>query len=119
MKIQNLLQELIQNKNLREVRTPIWKVFTQEYYKLYVQQVVQYYQEKEGWYLYYHVLGLNDSSTEDDMKKFYRKVALWSHPVKNKHPQAYYVMRMINEDKEGLEDLLRYIDAMREQEEYL
>ena len=28
-------------------------------------------------------------------------------------------MRMINKDKEGLEDLLRYNDAIREQEEYL
>ena len=28
-------------------------------------------------------------------------------------------MRMMNEAKEGLEDSLRYNDAMREQEEYL
>ena len=48
----------------------------------------------------------------------YRKVALQYHPDKNKHPQASDVMRMINETKEGLEYLLRYNDAMREQEEY-
>ena len=40
-------------------------------------------------------------------------MALLSHPDKNKHPQAYTVMRMINEAKEGLEDLLRYNDAMK------
>ena len=28
-------------------------------------------------------------------------------------------MRMINEPKKGLEDLLRYNNAMREQEEYI
>ena len=35
---------------------------------------------------------------------------------KNNHPQDSTVMRMINEAKEGLEDLLRYNDARREQE---
>ena len=53
------------------------------------------------------------------MKKYYRKLALRSCPAKNNHPQASSVMRMINEAKEGLEDLLRYNGAMREQEEYL
>ena len=42
------------------------------------------------------------------MKKAYCKLDLWSHPGKNKHPQASAVMRTINEAKEGFEDLLRY-----------
>ena len=67
----------------------------------------------------YHVPVLNQSSTEDDMKKSYRKLALWFHPDKNKHSQAPDVMLMINEAKEELEDTLRHIDEMREQEEYL
>ena len=67
----------------------------------------------EGEYLRYRVLGLNDSSTEYDMKKAYRKLSLRSHPDKNKHPRDSAMMRMINEAKEGLEDLLRYNDAMR------
>ena len=44
-------------------------------------------------------------------------MALRFHPDKNKHPQDSAVMRMINEAKEVLEQLLRYNDEMREQEE--
>ena len=53
------------------------------------------------------------------MKKAYFKLAILCHPGKNKHPQASAVMGMINEAKEGLEDLLRYNDAIGEQEEDL
>ena len=66
--------------------------------------------------MYYHVLSLNLSSTEDDTKKAYRKLTLQSHPDKNNHPQAYDVTTMINESNEVLEELLCYNDAMREQE---
>ena len=64
-------------------------------------------------FLHYHVLCLNESSTEDDFKRAYRKLALQSHPDKNKHPQASSVMRTINKAKEVLEELFRYNDAMR------
>ena len=66
--------------------------------------------------MHYHVLGLNKYSTEDDMEKAYSKLAFRSHPEKNKHSQDSAVMRMINEAKEVLEDILRYNDAMREKE---
>ena len=69
--------------------------------------------------MHYHVLGLNESSTEDDMEKVYSKMALRSNPDKNKHPQTSAVMRMLNKAEKGLEELLRYNDAMREQEEDL
>ena len=46
-------------------------------------------------------------------------MALRYHPDKNKHLQASAVMRMINEAKEGSEDLLYYNDEMREQKEDL
>ena len=48
--------------------------------------------------------------------KSYCKLALLSHPDKNKNPQYSTVMRMINESKEVSEDIFRYNDAMREKE---
>ena len=47
------------------------------------------------------------------MKKAYRKLALQYHPNKNKHPQDSAVMRMINESKEGLEDIVCHNDVMK------
>ena len=63
--------------------------------------------------MHYHALVLNESSTEDDMKKAYCKLDLRSHPEKNKYPQACAMMRIINKAKEGLEKLLRNNYAMR------
>ena len=48
----------------------------------------------------YLVIGLNESSTEYDMKKAHRCLALRFHPDKNQHSQASDVMKMINESKE-------------------
>ena len=62
--------------NIREVPTPRRTVFAREHNELFIQQVLQYYQEEKGDELYYHVLGLNDFSTEDDMKKYFRSLAL-------------------------------------------
>ena len=64
----------------------------------------------------YHVLGLNESSTEYDMKKYYRNMACRFYPDDNKYLQDSDVMLMINKAKEEFEDTLRYNDAMREQE---
>ena len=63
--------------------------------------------------MHYYVLVFNESSTEDGMGKAYLKLALTCHPDKNKHSQSYYVMLMINEANEGLEDTLRYNDERR------
>ena len=55
-------------------------------------------------------------------KKAYDKLALRSHPEKNKHPQASAAFCMIHNDKHGLKDSLRHNDAMirtQEREEYL
>ena len=60
--------------NIREVRNTSQTVFTQEQNELFVYQVVKYSQEKEGEYFHYQVLGLNLSSTDDDIKKYYRKL---------------------------------------------
>ena len=65
----------------------------------YFQKVVQYTQNLKGEDLHYRVLGLNDSSTKDDMKKSSCKLALRYHSDKNKHPQAYAVIHMIKDAK--------------------
>ena len=62
--------------NIREVYTPSRTFFTLEQNEIFVQQVVQYSQDLEGEYLHYHVLVLNESSTNIDMKKYYRKLDL-------------------------------------------
>ena len=102
--------------NISEVRTPSRKLFTQEHNEFFLQQVFQYAQENEGDDLNYHVLGLNESSREYDMKKYYCNLPRRFHPDKNKHSQASELMLLIKEDKEELEDTLRYNDAMMEQE---
>ena len=62
--------------NIREVSNPRRTVFTREHNNSIIQQVLQYSQEKKSDELHYHVLGLNESSTEDDTKKAYRHLAL-------------------------------------------
>ena len=54
--------------NKREVPNSIQKVFTREHNDLLIQPVLQYSQEDKGDELHYIVLGLTESSTEDDMK---------------------------------------------------
>ena len=86
--------------SIREVRTTRRTVFTQEQNELFIQRVLQYYQEYKGDELQYHVLGLNISSKEDDMKKAYRYLDLRFHPDKNQHSQVPDMMKMIDEAKE-------------------
>ena len=62
------------------------------------------------------VLGLNESSTEEETKKAYRSISLQFHPDKNIHEDAFKMMGMINEAKEGLKITLRNNYAIREEE---
>ena len=55
-------------KHIREGRNPRRPLFIQEQNDLFIQQVLQYSQENESDELHYHVLGLNKSSTEYDVK---------------------------------------------------
>ena len=85
--------------NIREIRTPSWRVFKQEHNEIFIQLVVQYSQEEKGDELHYLVLGLNGSSTDNDMEK---PIVPWIfdfHPDKNQHSQVSDVMKMINEAK--------------------
>ena len=54
--------------NIPGVRTLRRTVFTQEQNEIFIQEVLQYSQEEKCDELHYHVIGLNESSTEDDMK---------------------------------------------------
>ena len=76
----------------------------------------------EGKVFHYHIIYLIEYSTEDDLKKANRKLALRYHPDKNKHPQASADFRMIKEAKKGFEYALRHNYVMRrtqERKEYL
>ena len=45
---------------------------------------------------YYEILGVQRSSTEDEIKKAYRKQALRLHPDKNKAPQAEEAFKQLS-----------------------
>ena len=45
------------------------------------------------------VLGLNESSTEEEIKKAYHSISLQFHPDKNINEDASKVMSMINKAK--------------------
>ena len=60
--------------NIRDVRNPIWPVFKWKQNDLFIKKNLQYSQEEKIYELYYHVLGLNESSAEDYMKK---TIGLW------------------------------------------
>ena len=103
--------------NIREVPTPSRTVFTPGQNESFVQKVVQNAQGLEGEVLYYHILGLNESETYDDLEKADRKLALRSHPDRNNHPQDSAAFFMTQQAKKGLEDVLRYNDTMRRTQE--
>ena len=63
-----------------------------------------------------YVLGMNYSSTEAEMKKAYYSMARRFHHDKNIGLDTSEMMKMINEDKFGLQDQLRTNDASREEE---
>ena len=83
--------------NICEGSNPRRKVFTREHNDLLFQRLVQYYQERKSDELHYHVLGLNDSSTDYDTKKAYPYLDLQFHPDKNQNSQVTNVMKIINE----------------------
>ena len=63
--------------------------------------------------LHFFVPGLNESSTEEDIKKAYRSLARQFHPDKNQNLNCTDLMQMINQAKEDFGDTLRNNDTMR------
>ena len=58
---------------------------------------------KKG-FLYYEILGISKSASEEDIKKAYRKMALRFHPDKNKEADAEEKFKAIAEAYEVLGD---------------
>ena len=103
-------------QNTKVYENPIKTVFSKEHNDLFIKKVQEYSLYSKGEKLNLFVLGLNKSSTKEDMKKAYRFMSLRFHPDKNIHEDASKVMKMINEDKEGFKDTLRNNDAIGEEE---
>ena len=53
---------------------------------------------------YYEVLGVSRNSTDDDLKKAFRKLAFKYHPDRNKEPEAEEKFKEINEAYQILSD---------------
>ena len=77
-------------------------VFGKEQNDLFIQKFQEYSLYAKGEILNLFVLGFNESSTEEDMKKAYCSMSLQFHPDKNIHEDASKMVGMINEAKEGL-----------------
>ena len=53
---------------------------------------------------HYEILGVNDTSSDDEIKKAYRKLSLQFHPDRNKDPAASGKFQKINDANEILSD---------------
>ena len=69
----------------------------------------------DQYHLNLHVLGLNYSSTFEEMVKGYHSMARRFHPDNNYGFDTTEMMTMINTAKEGLKYLQRRNDAVREE----
>ena len=101
--------------NIHEGSNPRWSVFTREQNGSFILLFLQFSQENESDELHYHVLGLNEFSTEDDMKKACISLDFRFRPEKNKHSQVTEVMRIIIEAKENLESTLCHNNEISEE----
>ena len=104
-------------QNAKADANPSKSVFSKEQNDLLILQVHEYSLHATGQYsLNKFVLGLNESSTEADIKTSYRSMAVRFHPDKNIGLDTSKMMVMINEAKDGLKNTLRNNDAIREAE---
>mgnify|MGYP003337613264 CR=1 FL=1 len=57
---------------------------------------------------YYEILGVSKSSTQEEIKKAYRQVAMKFHPDKNKDPDAREKFEQIQSAYEYLDKNIHY-----------
>lgn len=69
---------------------------------------------------YYEILGVNKDTTNDDIKKSYKKLALKFHPDKNKSPKAEEAFKKIGTAYQTLTDPKKreLFDKYGSEEEY-
>ena len=103
----------IRQQNAKVDANPSKPVFSKEQNNLLIQKVHKYSLHATDEKLNLFVLGLNESSTEADMKTAYRSMALQFHPDKNIDVDTSKMMGMINEAKDGSKNTLRTNDAIR------
>ena len=72
-------------QNAKAGANPSKTVFSKEKNDLFIQKFQEYSLYAKGEILNLFVLGLNESSTEEDIKKAYRSMSLLFHPDKNIH----------------------------------
>ena len=96
-------------KNAKADANPSKPVFSKEENDLLIQKDHEYSLHATVEYsLNLFVLGLNESSTEADMKTAYRSMALRFHPDKNIGLDTSTMMVMINEAKDEFEKHTEY-----------
>ena len=103
-------------QNAKADTNPSKPVFSKEQNDLFIQKDQEYSLYEKGEILNLFVLGLNESSTEADMKQ---PIVPWLFnftPDKNIDVDTSKMMVMINEAKEGIKTTLRNNDAIREEE---
>ena len=101
-------------KNAKADANPSKPFFSKEQNDLLIQNVYEYSLHATGEYsLNLFVLGLNDSSTEKEIKTAFRFMVLRFHPDKNIGLDTTNMMTMINEAKDRLENTMRTNDAIR------
>lgn len=95
------------------VETPTKRTFSNLFKRFQAIEMSDYTAEQEKLVLrilshrphqYYQILNVSKTSTEGDIKKSYRKIAVKLHPDKNSHPRAAEAFKILNKAWEVLSD---------------
>ena len=109
---------ITRQKNVTAEANPSVTKFSKEQNELKMKEVRDFAANTATgqYHLNLHVLGLNYSSTFEEIITSYRSMARRFHPELNCGYETTEMMTMINTAKEGLKYLQRKNDAVREEE---